>query len=50
MILIINVELNKVKIDKNAELVYYMYDENQELIGIDKAIAMLLVLLVIIKN
>ena len=32
-------KLNKVKIDKNAELVYYMYDENQELIGIDKAIA-----------
>ena len=36
---IIDNKLNKVKIDKNAELVYYMYDENQELIGIDKAIA-----------
>ena len=36
---IIDNKLNKVKIDKNAELVYYMYDENQELIGIDKALA-----------
>ncbi len=36
---IINNKLDKIKIDKNAELIYYMYDDNKELIGIDKAIA-----------
>ena len=32
-------DILKIKIDKNAEIIYYMYDENQQLIGIDKAIA-----------
>ena len=36
---IIDNKINKIKIDKNAELIYYMYDENNELIGIDKALA-----------
>ena len=36
---IVDNELSKIKIDKNAELIYYMYDDNYDLIGIDKAIA-----------
>jgi lipopolysaccharide export system protein LptA len=36
---IIDNKLERIKIDKNAEIIYYMYDENQQLIGIDKAIA-----------
>ena len=32
---IVDNELNKIKIDKNAELIYYMYDNNYDLIGID---------------
>ena len=36
---IIDNKLNRIKIDQNAELIYYMYDDNQDLIGIDKAIS-----------
>ena len=36
---IIDNKLSNIKIDKNAELIYYMYDDNNDLIGIDKAIA-----------
>ena len=36
---IIDNKLNRIKIDQNAELIYYMYDDNHDLIGIDKAIS-----------
>ena len=36
---IIDNSIDRIKIDKNAELIYYMYDDNNELIGIDKAIS-----------
>jgi len=32
-------KLDRVKIDQNSELIYYMYDENSNLIGVDKAVA-----------
>ena len=32
-------KLDRVKIDQNSELIYYMYDEKSNLIGIDKAVA-----------
>ena len=32
-------KLDRVKIDQNSELIYYMYDENLNLIGVDKAVA-----------
>ena len=30
--------LNQIKLHKNTELIYYMYDENQELLGVNKTI------------
>ena len=32
-------KIDRVKIDQNSELIYYMYDEDLNLIGIDKAVA-----------
>ena len=32
-------KIDRVKIDQNSELIYYMYDEEFNLIGIDKAVA-----------
>lgn len=32
-------KIERIKVDQNSELIYYMYDENLSLIGIDKAVA-----------